>query len=125
MRLLDFVEQHYRVRCALHALGKLSALFVAYVSRRRTDQLRNRVLLHELGHIEADQSLLDAEHELRERATSVFPTPVGPRNRNEPIGRFGLFRPARLRRIARARAVIALSCEIIRLWSSSSMSSSL
>src|SRR5207244_8478656 len=46
----------------------LPALFVAYVSRRRTDQLRNRVLLHELGHIEADQSLLDAEHELRERA---------------------------------------------------------
>src|SRR5438552_17794973 len=67
MRLLDFVEQHYRVRCALHALGKLSALFVAYVSRRRTDQLRNRVLLHELGHIEADQSLLNAQHELRER----------------------------------------------------------
>ena len=43
------------------------------------------------------------------RATSVLPTPVGPRNRNEPIGRSGLFRPARERRMARARAQIALS----------------
>jgi hypothetical protein len=32
------------------------------------------------------------------RATSVFATPVGPRNRNEPAGRFGDFRPARERR---------------------------
>src|SRR5205823_13458066 len=58
MRLLDFVEQHYRVRSALHALGNLSALFVAYVPRRRPDQLRNRLLLHELRHIEPDQTLL-------------------------------------------------------------------
>src|SRR5438132_13422583 len=68
MRLLDFGEQHYRVRCALHALVKLTALFVAYVSRRRTDQLANRLLLHELGHIEADRSLLNGKHELREQS---------------------------------------------------------
>src|SRR6516165_9379829 len=55
------------------------------------------------------------------RATSVLPTPVGPRNRNEPIGRFGFFKPARERRMARARALIDLSCEMIRLCSSSSM----
>ncbi len=34
------------------------------------------------------------------RASSVLPTPVGPRNRNEPIGRFGSDRPARERRRA-------------------------
>ena len=34
------------------------------------------------------------------RATSVLPTPVGPRKRNDPIGRLGSERPARLRRIA-------------------------
>src|SRR4051795_3605176 len=28
------------------------------------------------------------------RASSVLPTPVGPRNRNEPIGRSGSCRPA-------------------------------
>ena len=58
------------------------------------------------------------------RATSVLPTPVGPRNKNEPTGRFGFFKPARERRMARARAVMALSCEITRLCSSSSMRSS-
>ena len=44
----------------------------------------------------------------RVRATSVLPTPVGPRNRNEPMGRLGLFRPARERRMARASAEMAL-----------------
>ena len=38
------------------------------------------------------------------RASSVLPTPVGPRNRNEPIGRFGSDSPARDRRIAFATA---------------------
>src|SRR5437763_10880715 len=32
--------------------------------------------------------------------SSVLPTPVGPRNRNEPIGRLGSCRPARARRTA-------------------------
>ena len=32
--------------------------------------------------------------------SSVLPTPVGPRNMNEPIGRFGSCRPARARRTA-------------------------
>src|ERR1700723_1486395 len=31
------------------------------------------------------------------RASSVFPTPVGPRNRKLPIGRFGSFKPPRAR----------------------------
>ena len=43
------------------------------------------------------------------RANSVFPTPVGPRNINEPIGRFSSDNPARLRRIALAVAVTAAS----------------
>src|SRR5258708_1258328 len=68
MRLFDFVEQHDRVRGALHAFGKLSAFFVAYVSRRRTDQLRDRMLLHEFRHVEADQSFFATEHELGERS---------------------------------------------------------
>ena len=56
-----------------------------------------------------------------ERATSVFPTPVGPRNMKEPTGRFGFLSPARVRRMARATALIADCWETIRLWSSSSM----
>src|SRR5204863_476894 len=57
----------------------------------------------------------------RARATSVLPTPVGPRNRNEPAGRLGDLRPARERRIARAGAPLALSWLTTRLCSSSSM----
>src|SRR5271166_1238601 len=62
--LLDFVEQHHRVGRALDSLGQLAALFVADVSRRRAYQLGDRVLLHELGHVEADERFLAAEHEL-------------------------------------------------------------
>src|SRR6202795_2014759 len=68
VRLLDFVQQHDRVGRALHTLGQLAALFVAHVSRRRADQLRDRVLLHEFGHVEANQRLLSAEHKLGQGA---------------------------------------------------------
>ena len=53
--------------------------------------------------------------------SSVLPTPVGPRNKKEPIGRLGSERPARLRRIAFATASTASSWPITRLCSSSSM----
>ena len=42
----------------------------------------------------------------RARASSVFPTPVGPRNMNTPIGRRGSLSPARARRTAFASATI-------------------
>ena len=64
VRLLDFVEQHDRVGVALHLLGELAALFVADVSRRRANQLRHRVLLHVLGHVEADERVIAAEQEV-------------------------------------------------------------
>ena len=48
---------------------------------------------------------------------SVFPTPVGPRNKNEPIGRFGSFSPTLPRLIDFATAVTASSCPTTRLWS--------
>src|ERR1700687_385260 len=68
MRLLDFIEQDDRVGGTLHAFGELAAFFVTDVSRRRTDQLRDRMFLHEFGHVEADESFLGAEHELRRSA---------------------------------------------------------
>ena len=55
------------------------------------------------------------------RASSVFPTPEGPRKMNEPVGRFGSFRPARERRIAFEMTSTAACCPMTRLWSSSSM----
>ena len=47
--------------------------------------------------------------------SSVLPTPVGPRNMNEPIGRFGSCRPARERRTAVATARTASAWPTTRL----------
>ena len=58
------------------------------------------------------------------RASSVFPTPVGPRKMKLPIGRCGSFNPERARITASATAVTASSCPITRLCNSSSRCSS-
>ena len=55
------------------------------------------------------------------RASSVLPTPEGPRKMNEPVGRLGSLRPARERRIALETTSIAWCWPMTRLWSSSSM----
>ena len=47
-------------------------------------------------------------------ASSVLPVPVGPRNRNEPVGRFGSEMPARERRTASLTARTASRCPISR-----------
>ena len=56
--------------------------------------------------------------------SSVLPTPVGPRNMNEPIGRWGSCRPARARRTAVDTALTASACPMTRLPSCCSMRSS-
>src|SRR3989344_3314074 len=54
--------------------------------------------------------------------SSVLPTPVGPRNRNEPVGRLGSDRPERERRMALATAAIAScwpttrSCSLVSIF---------
>src|SRR3954449_3772881 len=49
------------------------------------------------------------------RASSVLPTPEGPRKMNEPVGRLGSLSPARERRIAFATASIAGCWPMTRL----------
>ena len=53
-------------------------------------------------------------------ASSVLPTPVGPRNINDPIGLFSSFSPALALITALATAVTASSWPITLSWSSSS-----
>ena len=65
--LLDLVEQQHRVGLAAHGLGQLAALVVADVAGRRADEPRDRVLLHVLGHVDADHRVLVAEQELGQR----------------------------------------------------------
>ena len=52
-------------------------------------------------------------------ASSVLPTPVGPRKRKEPIGLVGSLIPALERMIASVTFVTPSSCPMTRLWSSS------
>ncbi len=48
--------------------------------------------------------------------SSVFPTPVGPKNKKEPMGRFGSFNPTLPLRIALETAVTASSWPTTRSW---------
>jgi hypothetical protein len=106
VRLLDLVEEHHRVGLAPHRLGQLAALLVADVAGGRADQTRHRVLLHVLRHVDADQfSSLSNSVSARVLASSVLPTPVGPRKMNEPIGPRGSLMPG-----ARAQDRVATSC---------------
>ena len=71
MRLLDLVEQDHAVGLAPHCLGEVAALLVAHVARRRADHARDRVLLHELAHVEADQVVLAVEQERGKRLAQL------------------------------------------------------
>ena len=71
-----------------------AALVVADVAGRRTDQPGDGVPLHVLGHVEAQQASSSSNRNSASAlASSVLPTPVGPRNRKQPMGRFGSLKP--------------------------------
>ncbi|KAG1263014.1 hypothetical protein G6F66_014271 [Rhizopus arrhizus] len=59
VRLLDFVQQQHAVRRLDDLFGQQATLVEADVARGRTDQAADRMRLHVLGHVEADQ--LDAQ----------------------------------------------------------------
>ena len=67
MGLLDLVEQDDAVVLAADGLGQLAALVEADVARRRPDEAADVVALHELAHVDLDERVLAAEHELGER----------------------------------------------------------
>ena len=50
--LFDFVEEHHRIGVTTDTLGKLASLFVAYVSRRRTDESRHAEFFHIFAHVD-------------------------------------------------------------------------
>src|SRR5256885_3284387 len=61
MRLLNLVQQDYAVRAAAYLLGQLTTLVVSNIAWRATEQTRDRMWLHVLRHIQADQVILTAE----------------------------------------------------------------
>src|SRR5258707_10546625 len=67
MGLLDLVEEHDAVVLAADRLGQLAALVEPDIAGRRPDEARHIVALHELAHVDLDERVLAAEHELGER----------------------------------------------------------
>ena len=62
-------------------------------------------------------SSLSNRYSARERASWVFPTPVGPKKRKVPMGRWGSLRPARFLWMALTTVSTASSCPMMRLLS--------
>ena len=61
MSLLDLIEEHDAVGLAAHGLCQLSALVIAHVARRCTDQAAHAVLLLILTHIDTRHHRLVVE----------------------------------------------------------------
>ena len=100
---------------AAHRLGQLTAPGRSRCTRgaptRRATECFSPYL-----HVDPDHGALVVEQEVRQRfANSVLPTPVGPRNRNEPVGRFGpATRPGCGWRTASDTACTAAFCPMTR-----------
>src|SRR5665811_1484525 len=89
--LLYLVHQYDAVGAMAHRFGQVAALLVAYVSRRRSDEPRHRVLLHELAHVNAEHGLLVVEHELGQGPGELrLPHPGGSQEDEAPDGAVGV-----------------------------------
>nr|ACN25977.1 unknown [Zea mays] len=98
MGLLDLVEQDHAVRPPPHLFSQLPTLFMADVASVTGGAPMRRAT--ECCSMYSDMSMRTRRFSssnscsARALASSVFPTPVGPRKRNEPVGCCGLPRPA-------------------------------
>ena len=108
VRLLDLVEEDDGVRAAADGLRELSALLVADVAGRRTDEPGDGVPLLVLGHVEPHHRSLVVEHELRERAGELGLPDPGRAEEDERADRaVRILDPERARRSAFATASTA------------------
>ena len=55
VRFFNLIQQQHAVRMLGDRLGQETALVEADITGRRADQARDRVALHVLGHVEADE----------------------------------------------------------------------
>ena len=101
VRLLDLVEEDDGVGAPADGFGELAAFLVADVAGRRADEAGDGVRsMYSLMSMRTMASSSSKRNSARALASSVLPTPVGPRKMNEPMGRRGSQRPARARRTA-------------------------
>ena len=71
MRFFHFVEQDHAVGLAPDRLGEIAAFFVADVTRRRPDESRDGMLLHELRHVDTNEVRFRIEQEFGERLAQL------------------------------------------------------
>jgi len=64
MCFFDLVEQDNRIRATTNRFCQVTAFLVADIARRGTDESRNRVLLHELGHVETNHRIICIEQKV-------------------------------------------------------------
>ena len=59
--LFHLIEQHHLIGPPPHRFGQHAALIIADIARRRADQPRDRVFLHEFRHVDADHRVFIVE----------------------------------------------------------------
>src|SRR5882672_727235 len=114
VRFLDFVDQHHEVGRRAHGVRQQSALVVAHVAGRGADELVERMLLLELGHVEAEEAVLGPEEELGELLRGDGLADAGRAGEEEDDLRFGRD-PARGAREPRACHIELVAQDLDRL----------
>uniref|UniRef100_A0A452ZKJ8 Uncharacterized protein n=1 Tax=Aegilops tauschii subsp. strangulata TaxID=200361 RepID=A0A452ZKJ8_AEGTS len=95
VRLLHLVEQDHAVRPPPHLLRQLPTLLVPNIARWRSDEAGDGVLLHVLGHVDADEQVLVVEQLLGEGLGELGLAHAGRAQEEERPG--GLLRPSKPR----------------------------
>src|SRR3989344_1685967 len=91
LRFFYLVEQQHRIGPVAHQLGECSPFLVANVARGGAAYFAHRVLLHILGHIDADERFFVVEHKLGERFGELgLPHPGGAEEHKRCDGAVGV-----------------------------------
>ena len=77
MCLLDLIEQYHAVRFSPDSFGQLTTFLISYISGRRSDQTRDRILLHVLTHIDTYHIILIVEQCCRQTLGQLRLTDTG------------------------------------------------
>jgi signal recognition particle GTPase len=83
----DLVQQQNGVRPAAHRLRQLATLFVTDIPRRRPDQSRDGMLLHEFAHVDPNHRPFIIEQKLGQRLAQFRLTDTGRAQENERTDR--------------------------------------
>ena len=137
VRFFNFVEQYYRVGSAANCFGKLTALFVADVSRRRSDKAAYAEFLHVFRHIYTHHVFLIVEKRLSQRFCKLGLADAGRTEEEERadglvrVGNarartpysfgdflygFVLTNYALMQRVAKSKQLFALALHQLRYW---------